>query len=79
MNVSLRAFLTILGKRKCLAPQRNTEDQWVHILINEGCKGKSAVTAFKDNSVFFQVMLHPVLKMHTTPLKESMQTQQQEI
>lgn len=21
---------------------------------------------------FFQVMLHPVLKMHTTPLKESM-------
>lgn len=25
---------------------------------------------------FFQVMLHPVLKMHTTPLKESMQTQQ---
>lgn len=25
---------------------------------------------------FFRVMLHPVLKMHTTPLEESMQTQQ---
>lgn len=26
---------------------------------------------------FFQVLLHPVLKMHTTPLEEPMQTQKQ--
>lgn len=46
------------GRRKGLVPQRNTEDQHEHILINKECKWESPVVAY----IFFKVYCIPSLK-----------------